>query len=90
MAEKLGIADRFFFLGYRDDIEEVYRSLDLLVVTSLGSEANCRVTLEAMSSGLPVVAARTGVIPLSVDSCQEQSSQWRIRFRYSRSPVSAR
>lgn len=63
MIGKLGLGDKVVLLGYRDDIERVYRALDAVVVASLGSEANCRVTLEGMASGLPVVATRVGVIP---------------------------
>jgi glycosyltransferase involved in cell wall biosynthesis len=63
MIDKLGLGERIVFLGYRDDIEHVYRALDAVVVASLGSEANCRVTLEAMATGLPVIATRVGVIP---------------------------
>jgi glycosyltransferase involved in cell wall biosynthesis len=63
MIDKLGLRERVVLLGYRDDIEKVYRALDAVVVSSIGSEANCRVTLEAMASGIPVVATGVGVIP---------------------------
>jgi glycosyltransferase involved in cell wall biosynthesis len=63
MIDKLGLAGRLTLLGFRKDIERVYRALDAAVIASLGSEANCRVTLEAMATGLPVVATRAGVIP---------------------------
>lgn len=67
MIRKMGLGERVVLLGCRDDIERVYRALDALVVASLGSEANCRVTLEGMATGLPVVATRVGVIPEVVD-----------------------
>lgn len=67
MIAKMGMADRVIELGFRQDIERIYRALDGLVVASTGSEANCRVTLEAMSSGLPVIATAVGVIPEVVD-----------------------
>ena len=63
MIVKLGLDERITVLGFRKDIERVYRALDAVVVASLGSEANCRVTLEAMASGVPVVATEAGVIP---------------------------
>ncbi len=54
---------RVGFLGRRDDLPSVLRSFDLGVVASTGSEANCRVALEWMSSGVPLVASRIGVLP---------------------------
>jgi len=50
---------RVTFCGYVRDMEEGYRSLDLLVVPSR-EEAFGRTALEAMVYGVPVIAARTG------------------------------
>lgn len=49
--------------GFREDIADVMASCDLGVVTSIGSEANCRVVLEWMAMGKPVVGTVVGVIP---------------------------
>ena len=51
------------FTGFREDIADVAACLDLGVVTSLGSEAHCRVGLELMASGVVVVGTRVGVVP---------------------------
>lgn len=50
-------------LGHREDLPGVLRSFDLGVIASVGSEANCRVGLEWMASGVPLVATRVGVLP---------------------------
>lgn len=57
------LAGRVGFLGYREDLPSVLRAFDLGVVASTGSEANCRVGLEWMASGAPLVATRVGVLP---------------------------
>ena len=48
--------------GERSDVAEVLRSLDLLVVSSR-REGCCNVILEAMATGLPVVATQVGGNP---------------------------
>ncbi len=54
-AERLGVADHFIWAGVRDDMEQVYAAIDLLVHPAL-EEPMGRVLLEAMASGVPVVA----------------------------------
>ena len=59
------------FLGYRIDAPQVIASLDILAVPStrlparrgIWAEGFGRVAIEAMSAGVPVVAARTGGLP---------------------------
>jgi glycosyltransferase involved in cell wall biosynthesis len=51
------------FLGFVDDVPSILNALDGGVITSVGSEAHCRVGLEMMSSGIPVVGTDIGVIP---------------------------
>jgi glycosyltransferase involved in cell wall biosynthesis len=55
----LGLSGKVFFLGQRSDIRNVYRSLDLLMLTSL-HEGMPNVVLEAMAMEVPVVATNVG------------------------------
>lgn len=57
LAAQLGIAHRVRFLGYRDDVPDLLAAADLLVLPSRW-EGMPNVVLEAMASGLPVVATR--------------------------------
>ncbi len=59
LAEQLGLQDRFFFLGFREDIPEVLSDLDVFVLSSV-SEGFPLVILEAMAAGKPIVATRSG------------------------------
>lgn len=54
-----GVADLAWLPGERSDVPEVMRGLDLFVLPSL-AEGISNTILEAMSSGLPVVATDTG------------------------------
>lgn len=51
-----GIAERVHFAGWRTDVPEILAASDLLVLPS-GWEGMPNVVLEAMASGLPVVAS---------------------------------
>lgn len=61
-ASHMGTADRVHFLGWRDDIPEIMKILDVFVLPSL-NEGMGRVLVEAMAAGRPVVASRVGGIP---------------------------
>lgn len=50
-------------LGWREDVGQVLRDLDLVVVPSTAQEATTRVIMEAFSAGVPVVAYPAGGIP---------------------------
>ena len=50
-----GIGDRFTLLGWQTDMPEVYRNLDVVVLTSLWEGLPC-VFSEAMAGDLPIVA----------------------------------
>jgi glycosyltransferase involved in cell wall biosynthesis len=66
-ARTLGIADRVYFTGVRDDIEAILPGFDLFVSSSLW-EGLPTVILEAMASEIPVVATRvSGTVELVED-----------------------
>ena len=58
-AKGLGIEDKTIFLGYRDDIKRVYKTIDLLVSLSR-TEGLSNVILEAQSCEVAVVATKVG------------------------------
>jgi len=59
LAGKLGISGSVRLLGHRPDIEVVLAALDVFVLSST-SEGLSNTILEAMASGVPVVATRVG------------------------------
>ncbi|MCM3874271.1 MAG: glycosyltransferase [Pyrinomonadaceae bacterium] len=61
-AKSLGLTGQVDFIGSQGDMASVYKEADLLVMTSK-HEGTPNVLLEAMASGLPVVATRVGGIP---------------------------
>ena len=68
-ATHLGLAGRVRFVGWadQDDLARRYRSFDVVAVPSVDtpgwSEQFCRVAVEAMASGVPVIASRAGALP---------------------------
>ena len=64
--QRLGIADRVFFTGWRHDLPRIYPDLDVLVVSSR-NEGTPVSAIEAMASGRPVVATRVGGLPDLID-----------------------
>ena len=68
LVSSLGIADRVVFAGrlHGDELARRYRSADCFVLPSL-AESFSMSLLEAMASGLPVVASRIGGIPELVE-----------------------
>ncbi len=56
-AAALGAADRNFWLGYQEEaLPDLYRLCDVFLFTASGADQGQRAILEAMASGLPVVA----------------------------------
>ena len=68
LARRLGLAERVRFAGLRSkpELAERMRGADLFVLASRFENNPC-VVLEAMASGLPVVATRVGGLPELVD-----------------------
>jgi glycosyltransferase involved in cell wall biosynthesis len=64
-ATALGVQASVCFLGMREDIPELLSCMDVLAMPSL-TEGTPLALLEAMASGLAVVASRVGSIPVVV------------------------
>ena len=65
VAERLaeaGVTDQAWLPGARDDVPALLRAMDLFILPSL-AEGICNTILEAMASGLPVVATDVGGNP---------------------------
>jgi glycosyltransferase involved in cell wall biosynthesis len=64
MVEEAGVSEHVHFLGYRDDVPDVMRALDMLLLASTEKgEGFPRVVIEAMASGAAVVATRVAGVP---------------------------
>ncbi|MCP4350577.1 MAG: glycosyltransferase [Desulfobacterales bacterium] len=66
LANSLGLSSQVIFPGRRSDTPEMLNCMDIFALTSL-SEGMSNTILEAMSSGLPVVATNVGGNPELVD-----------------------
>lgn len=54
--------DSIHFLGHKDNIEQLYRAMDVFVLSSV-AEGMPRAILEAMAAGVPCIATQVGGIP---------------------------
>lgn len=63
MVEDNGLNDITIITGKVDDITGIMNASDLGVISSLGSEAVCRVAMEFMACGVPVISSNAGVLP---------------------------
>lgn len=66
MIRSLRLEANVHMLGFRNDIVEVMKSLDLFLITSK-TEGLGTIVLEAFAAGVPVVATRAGGIPEMVE-----------------------
>jgi glycosyltransferase involved in cell wall biosynthesis len=62
LVEQLGLADRVWFAGWRDDLPRIYADLDALVISS-NNEGTPVSIIEAMAARVPVVATEVGGVP---------------------------
>ncbi|MBK6799480.1 MAG: glycosyltransferase [Acidobacteria bacterium] len=58
-AQKLQVADKIVFTGFRDDVLSLYNDLDIVGLTSL-NEGTPLTLIEAMSCGVPAVSTEVG------------------------------
>lgn len=63
MIAKSGFADKILMLGYRWDTPDILAAANMLVISSLGTEASPIVLREAFAAGVPVIATRVGDVP---------------------------
>jgi len=60
LSEELGLAQRLFWVGAREDIPAVYNALDIVTSTSAYGEGFSNIIGEAMACGVPCVATDVG------------------------------
>jgi glycosyltransferase involved in cell wall biosynthesis len=63
MARDFGVERNVGFLGWLNDVRPAMAAFDLGLITSTRSEAVCRVALEYMSYGLPIIASDVNILP---------------------------
>ncbi|MCE1248038.1 MAG: glycosyltransferase family 4 protein [Firmicutes bacterium] len=63
MAKDTQNGGKIIFAGKRNDMANIMKSIDLMVVPSIWEEPFGLVNVESMYSGIPVIATRTGGIP---------------------------
>jgi glycosyltransferase involved in cell wall biosynthesis len=65
--ERMGLGHAVIRAGYRStDYAALLALLDALVFLVPGSDGSCRAVLEAMATGVPVIASHRGVLPETV------------------------
>ncbi|OGS45983.1 MAG: hypothetical protein A2539_06625 [Elusimicrobia bacterium RIFOXYD2_FULL_34_15] len=60
--EKLGLSDSIVFTGFRNDIPQILSIFSIFILSS-DSEGLCTSLIDAMASGLPIVATNVGGVP---------------------------
>lgn len=66
-ARRLGLGDRIVFAGWRSDVPQLLKEMDVFVMPSL-YEGGPTSVLEAMAMGRPVVATRVGMVPEVIEN----------------------
>jgi glycosyltransferase involved in cell wall biosynthesis len=60
---RLGLNREVLLLGFRDDLLNVFRSLDIFAIPTIEGDTIPQVLMQALAVGLPVVSTTTGSIP---------------------------
>lgn len=60
---ELGLTRQVKMLGFREDLLNVFRSLDIFVIPSVEGDTIPQVLMQALAVGLPVVSTTVGSIP---------------------------
>lgn len=63
MATEAGVLDRTRFAGRLKHSRSLISTIDTGVVASVGSETICRIAMEYMAMGVPVIASNTNSVP---------------------------
>lgn len=63
ISREKGFKDKVIYAGFRQDVENIMASLDLFVLSSIGSEGSSRATFEAMAMAKPCVVTGVGILP---------------------------
>jgi glycosyltransferase involved in cell wall biosynthesis len=61
--EELRLTEQVQLIGHREDVPQLLRALDVLVLPSTGHEGIPQIILQAHATACPVVASRAGGIP---------------------------
>jgi glycosyltransferase involved in cell wall biosynthesis len=59
--QRLGLSDSIVFAGFKSNIQDIYESIDVLLVPSV-FETSSLVCIEAMASGVPVITHDVGAL----------------------------
>lgn len=63
LIEQRGLTSRIRMLGFRDDLLNVFRSLDVFAIPSVEGDTIPQVLMQALAMGIPVVSTTVGSIP---------------------------
>jgi glycosyltransferase involved in cell wall biosynthesis len=63
LIERKGLTSQIRMLGYRSDLLNVFRSLDVFAIPSVEGDTIPQVLMQALAMGLPVVSTTVGSIP---------------------------